>query len=1071
MARRLADALEAGAVVLVAPAGSGKTMALEEALDSRGGAAAWVKCRSAHADAGRLLDHLVDVLRTAAPGTADVLGDTLAAAVAPINVAASTQELVAELERLVVDPLTIVFDDAEHIAESEGAAGIVRALLASEAEPLRVAVASRRPLPLRLAKPRAAGRLAEMGAADLAFSAGECAELLRLRRGGGVTEAEVDATMEATEGWPLGLALEARRAGGPGTAAPGSQAELSDFLTEEVLAGLEPDFRRQLLASSLPPELTDSVAAALGLDQGFREEAVRRDLFLRPLDGSGRLAYHPLFREFLLERLSVELEETERRDLHAALAAALSEERPLEAVEHWLAAGREAEAVKLIGRHSQPLVRSSPDIVRDWMERVSPEARSEPAIQLLRGQLAMGVGKHGDVVDLLGEAADEWERRGSRAAWTARFALAQALIVLGRFEEVPPLAEGFDAPETESVVAAPMVALWAGIAIGGTGRREEGEELLDRGRAHPLGALLEPVAIAFQAYYVDWHAGRLDAAAEGADRAIARMEEFDPVRWLPFTLWYAAYVREARGEDEEAMRLLERSREVTRGYGIGEYPAAVAGAMKAGFDARAGHVAEAEVELARVEPQLTGSWQGYDAELARAEIAAQRGDRPEALAAAGRARTLVERGYLGEHLRAATLLAPLLERLGDPAGARAAVDTALAACTPGTSAPRLLALRAWLREGDGDPDALEDLQQAWAEAGDQARFLVRGEWPRIERLLWDGVERGALDPEEVVEATRRAMPGGDALLVFLEHPVPGARRAAAAAVATSGHPAAPVRLEALAADPDEAVAAAVRRASERLRREPPALAFSLLGGFSMRRGGRVVEEAAWERRAAERLVRFLLVQGGEAVLEDLLFEAFWAGREPGSARRSLQVAISCARAVLDPPEAEESALEARQRSYRLLLRPGDSVDTELFAEAARTALADRGPDRGAVLRHAVSLWGGEPLPEERYEEWSAGWREGLIDLYSELLTVLAEACLAAGDAFGATAAARRLVELDPLSEAAHRMLMVSFARSGRRGHALRQFLDCRRALVDGLGLEPADQTAELHRAILAGDRV
>jgi DNA-binding SARP family transcriptional activator len=233
----------------------------------------------------------------------------------------------------------------------------------------------------------------------------------------------------------------------------------------------------------------------------------------------------------------------------------------------------------------------------------------------------------------------------------------------------------------------------------------------------------------------------------------------------------------------------------------------------------------------------------------------------------------------------------------------------------------------------------------------------------------------------------------------------------------------------------------------------------------------VVEEAAWERRAAERLVRFLLVQGGESVPEDLLFEAFWSGREPGSARRSLQVAVSCARAVLDPPEAEESALEARERSYRLVLRPGDSVDTELFARAARAALADRGPDRGAALRHAVSLWGGEPLPEERYEQWSTAWREGLVDLNSELLTALAETCLEADDAFGATAAARRLVELDPLSEAAHRTLMVSFARSGRRGHALRQFLDCRRALVDQLGLEPAAQTAELHRAILAGDRV
>jgi DNA-binding SARP family transcriptional activator len=49
--------------------------------------------------------------------------------------------------------------------------------------------------------------------------------------------------------------------------------------------------------------------------------------------------------------------------------------------------------------------------------------------------------------------------------------------------------------------------------------------------------------------------------------------------------------------------------------------------------------------------------------------------------------------------------------------------------------------------------------------------------------------------------------------------------------------------------------------------------------------------------------------------------------------------------------------------------------------------------------------------------------------------------------------------------------MVAFARSGRRGHALRQFLECRRALVDALGVEPADQTTALQRAILTGEPV
>ena len=88
-----------------------------------------------------------------------------------------------------------------------------------------------------------------------------------------------------------------------------------------------------------------------------------------------------------------------------------------------------------------------------------------------------------------------------------------------------------------------------------------------------------------------------------------------------------------------------------------------------------------------------------------------------------------------------------------------------------------------------------------------------------------------------------------------------------------------------------------------------------------------------------------------------------------------------------------------------------------------------------------------------------------------MLTALADARSALGDHPGAVDARRRHVGLDPLDEAAQRGLMVAYARSGRRSYALRQFLACRRALVDGLGIEPAQETVALQRLILAGDTV
>jgi DNA-binding SARP family transcriptional activator len=233
----------------------------------------------------------------------------------------------------------------------------------------------------------------------------------------------------------------------------------------------------------------------------------------------------------------------------------------------------------------------------------------------------------------------------------------------------------------------------------------------------------------------------------------------------------------------------------------------------------------------------------------------------------------------------------------------------------------------------------------------------------------------------------------------------------------------------------------------------------------------VVDEAEWKRRVAARLVRLLLCRGGEPVSEDELIEAFWPDRPAGAARRSLQVAVSAARGVLDVPGSVSSRLVSGERSYRLSLRPRDSVDAYEFERAAAVALGRTGRERRAALIAAAGLWGGEPLPEERYSDWAIAWRERLVDRHAEVLGALIDAHSGAGDLVAAADVARRLVELDPVNEAAHRQLIVAYARAGQRGHALRQYLACRRALVAEVGVEPGAETAALQRRVLAGESV
>jgi DNA-binding SARP family transcriptional activator len=320
-------------------------------------------------------------------------------------------------------------------------------------------------------------------------------------------------------------------------------------------------------------------------------------------------------------------------------------------------------------------------------------------------------------------------------------------------------------------------------------------------------------------------------------------------------------------------------------------------------------------------------------------------------------------------------------------------------------------------------------------------------------------------------AMQKAFPAGEALAALSDHPDPAVRRAAVLSGVAARHPGALGRLSELAEDSDEQLAAAATAAQDELQSNPPPLRFELLGRFRVLRAGWELDEESWQRPISARVVRFLLVQESRAVPEDALFEAFWAGKPADTARQNLAAAISRARKVLDLQGAPESIIELHERTYRLRLRERDSIDVAQFESAARAALLDRGEDRRASLEHAAALWVGEPLPEDRYAEWSFAWRESLVETYSGILSALIKTYVASGDQHEAIRAARSLLEMDPLNEDAHRQLMLTYARTGRTSQALRQFLECRRALVVDLGVEPSEETSRLQARILAGESV
>jgi predicted ATPase len=153
---------------------------------------------------------------------------------------------------------------------------------------------------------------------------------------------------------------------------------------------------------------------------------------------------------------------------------------------------------------------------------------------------------------------------------------------------------------------------------------------------------------------------------------------------------------------------------------------------------------------------------------------------------------------------------------------------------------------------------------------------------------------------------------------------------------------------------------------------------TLLGGFAAEAGGAPVPDSAWRLRKAKELVKLLALADGHRLHREQAMDALWPDRGIDSAANNLNQAVHAARRALGSEAI--TLLDG-------VLRLEAEVDVEVFEHAA----ADAGRERTAqACRRAIALYGGELLPENRYEEWASVERERLADLHAELEEVLAE---------------------------------------------------------------------------------
>jgi LuxR family transcriptional regulator, maltose regulon positive regulatory protein len=344
------DELHDRAFTLIgAPPGWGKSVLLSSWAGARG--AAWLTLSARHSHARRLWADVVDALERA-----EVPIDALGSAPYGIDEEFPLR-LAAVLEDAPTRP-TLVLDDLDQL-RGPGLASLGE-LIALGGSTLHIVAATRSDPDLPLERLRLAGRLGELRATDLAFSAEEAASLLagldlELR------EDQVARLIERTEGWAAGLRLAGLSLLGEDDRDAfiadfaGDDRAVADYLTGEVLAGQTPETRELLLRTSIADRVCGGLADALtGASGGALalEQLERAGMFVTAIDRHRTwFRYHGMFAELLRARLRLERPGLEP-ELHARAARWLAGAGlGREAIPHALAADDQSATAALLSEH------------------------------------------------------------------------------------------------------------------------------------------------------------------------------------------------------------------------------------------------------------------------------------------------------------------------------------------------------------------------------------------------------------------------------------------------------------------------------------------------------------------------------------------------------------------------------------------------------------------------------------------------------------------------------------------------------------------------------------------------
>lgn len=1057
LSRALLRELQERAVLVVAPPGYGKTVLLAEVAEasagSGSGAAAgnpvlWLQLDDGDNDPAAFVAALAEgAIRTFPDLDARLAG---LAAYEPGEVGGGERALTAIVNAFIDAPVaawTLVIDDL-HVLSSPRSLALIERLVEFPPPGMHLLIASRIRPPLPLPRWLGRGAMHVVDVDDLRFTVAEAEEWLGQQLPG-LSPAAVSMLVDKTEGWGAGLylarglllgrgAVDQRSASDSDT--PESVVErlrnlspaVADYLMEEVFARQSARAQSFLLDSAVLAQL-DSETCAWALDRSAEEcralleELAERQAFLQPLDGSGRwYRYHQLFREFLLDRLQrLQPQRAIELRLRAGRAA---EQRgdPAQAIELYLDAGADDEAVRLLAADGERLLALGREVaLHRWLVRLGPRAESSCDLAFLLGRVLRHRGMLPEASGVLRRLHDgpRTQRAISCSACTELAALSRSQ---GDYRQAAEWAERAVAAAGEEVPPAVRAGAWMEHARcqGQLTGMEAGRELAERALAEVNQATLisDDPRLAGELFgalgQICWWQGDVEAAVAHLGSALDALAVAPGLRSFEVSLSLASPVL-YRHDHLAARRLAERALAGFQQHEARErIPAAYA--VLGNIHTRAG-------DLSRAESLLRSAMALAD------EIGGASYDR------------LMAAGYLTH----------TLELQGR---AEEATQVALEALWPHEGQPvtyELFVCRSVLADTYLSAGKLERARSIYRELvpiGEQRQYRI----PLA--LVYFGLAYIALeegDHDAGVDLAARSfdmLAPSHAWQLVADQGSRAARVVAALKAARGDGP----FLRRVEAGLTGASSAPLLTVVEGERHAD--VGVNVLGELAVEVDGESVPARAFTAAKARDLLAYLATRHPEPVSIDAALQALWPD-EPERARTAVHTALYRLRKALQRGGDQDTRFVLVEAGRYRLDAARFEIDLERFDSLLTQARSVAQVRQLPLLRQAVGLVRGPALAGLDYS-WADSLRRRIASATGDALLRIGEICLGMGEAEGALDAALRASDLEPLDERAHVLGMRAKHQAGDVAGVERAYRDLANVLREELGVAPSSVTEQ-----------